>query len=139
MISKEELEKIPKLKVEIDNIKKRLEKLDNIVIDSVNGSSKTFPYIQHTCKIEGVLDSKAKRKLKKLLKQKEIELSKRVINIEYELNHIDDSEIRQIIRYKYENNMTYYQVAMQLNDDYKADKYNEDNVRMKLNRFFERM
>lgn len=138
MIQKEELEKVSKLKIECENIRKRLDKLDKIAIDSVSGSSKTFPYIQHTCKIEGIIDSKGKRKLKKMLKNKEAEISKKIVKIEYELNYIDDSEIRQIIRYKYEDCMTNYQVAIKMNKDFKTEKYNEDNIRMKLNRFFEK-
>lgn len=138
MIQKEELEKVSKIKKECENIRERLDKLDKIAVDSVSGSSNTFPYIKHICRIEGVIDSKGKRKLKKMLKHKEAELSKKIVNIEYELNYVKDSEMRQIIRYKYEDCMTNYQVAIKMNEDFRTEKYNEDNIRMKLNRFFEK-
>lgn len=138
MIKKEELEKINKLKVECENLEKRLEKLNTITVDSVKGSGKNFPYIQHTCVVEGLNDSKLKRQYKKSLENKKNKIAKIIKKFEYDLNNVKDSEIRQILRYKYEDNLTNYQIAMRMCEDYKNDKYTEDSVRMKINRFFEK-
>lgn len=138
MIKKEELEKISKLKVECENISKRLEKLNTTTIDSVKGSGKSFPYIQHNCVIEGINDSRLKRQYKKSLESKKNKISKIIKKFEYDLNNVKDSEIRQLLRYKYEDNLTHFQIAMQMNEDYKTDKYTEDSIRMKINRFFEK-
>lgn len=136
MIDERKLKQIHKLRIESQNLKDRIEKMNRITQDSVKGSSKSFPYIQHTCVIEGIDDSSQKRKYKRLIKDKERKISKIIINLEYELNKIEDSEINSILRYKYEDDLTYYQVAMKMNEDFKTDKYTEDNIRMKINRFF---
>lgn len=138
MIEEKDLEQISSLHKELDDLIKRLDKLNKplkIVMDSVQGSGTDYPYIQHHCTIEGVeypKHKKAKRKLKKLIEDSKRNLDKRINNLEYELKKIEDSDIRQIIRLKYEDNMSWIQVMFKM--EYKS----ESTAKMKLKRFLEK-
>ena len=130
MIKKQDLKQIDSLRKEIKYLEDRLDKLNSkpvkIVQDSVSASSPSFPYTRHTAKIEGFENPKRYK------------LEKAINHLEYELNQIDDSELRMLIRYKYEDNLNYVQIAHRMNDT--GEKiYSEDSVRMKLNRFFEKI
>lgn len=139
MIDEQLLKNITALNDELEDLRRRLKRIENkectILKDSVKGSSKTYPYIQHNCVIEGVEYSKSKKfryTYKKQIKSKERELEKLINQLEYQLNYIEnkDSEIRQIIRYKYEDNKTWIQIMFLM-------KYNSESVaKMKLKRFF---
>lgn len=142
MIDKELLEQISNINAELEDLRKRLERITKketeILKDSVKGSSTTYPYIQHNCVIEGVERPKSKRSryiYKKQIKSKEKKLEKLKNQLEYQLNYIEDkdSEIRQIIRHKYEDNKTWVQIMFLM-------KYNsEDVARKKLERFLENL
>lgn len=58
MLKKEDLDNLEKLKFESNSLTERINKLKSkpqkILIDGVRGSSKTFPYTQHTMKIERI-------------------------------------------------------------------------------------
>ena len=132
MIDKELLEQLSSLHSEVEDLQKRLDKLENkplkTVIDSVQGSSISYPYIQHQCTIEGVEYPKEK-KLRKLIRENKRIIDKKIINLEYELKKVEDSDIRQIIRYKYEDNLSWVQIMFKM-------KYNsESTARTKLDRF----
>lgn len=136
MIDKELLEQFSSLHSELKDLQKRLEELENkpleTVIDSVQGSGTSYPYIQHQCTVEGVeypKRNKLKKKLKRLIKENKRKIEKKIINLEYELKKIEDSEIRQIIRYKYEDNLNWIQIMFKM--DYKS----ESTARTKLDRF----
>ena len=136
MIDEQLLKNITALNDELEDLRRRLKRIENkectILKDSVKGSSKTYPYIQHNCVIEGVEYSKSKKfryTYKKQIKSKERELEKLINQLEYQLNYIEN-EIRQIIRYKYEDNKTWIQIMFLM-------KYNSESVaKMKLKRFF---
>lgn len=138
MIDKELLERITTLNNELQDLEKRLKKIENkectTVKDSVQGSSTSYPYIQHSCVIEGVEYPKTKKSryiYKKQIKEKRRKIDKLINQLEYELNYIEDkdSEVRQIIRYKYEDNKTWLQIMFLM-------KYNSESVaKMKLKRF----
>lgn len=138
-MTKEFLDEIENTSNELESLKKRLAKIENkectVVKDSVQGSSTNYPYIKHNCVIEGVevpKNKNLKRKYKKLIKSKEYRLEKLKVQLEYELNYVKDSKIREIIRYKYNDNMTWIQVMFKM-------KYNsESKARMKLERFFKK-
>lgn len=139
MIDKQFLEQISSLHNELDDLERRITRIENketkIVKDSVQGSSTSYPYIRHSCTIEGVKYPKTKRSrgiYKKQIKSKRAKLDKLINKLEYELNYIEDSEIRQIIRHKYEDNKTWVQIMFLM-------KYNtEDKARKKLERFLEK-
>lgn len=134
MIDKTDLEQMSFLHKEIEDLQERLDKLDKPLkqVISVQGSSTSYPYIQHHCIIEGVKYPKhgnLKRKLKKLIKDSKRDLDKRINNLEYELKKIEDSEVRQIIRLRYEDNLNWIQIMFKM--DYKS----ESTARTKLDRF----
>ena len=139
-LDKNILSQIESIRSELEDLRERLKKIENkklkVVTDSVKGSSSTYPYIQHNCVIEGVEYPKNKHirnKYRKLIKNKEYKLGKLKNELEYNLNYIEDSEIRQIIRYKYEDNMTWVQIMFKMKYD------SEENARIKLKRFLERI
>lgn len=135
------LNQINSIKNEIKYLKEKIKKIDEnparIVVDTVKGSSKSYPYIQHNCTVEGIDNYKAIRnkknryKYKKLIKSKEFALEKLINNLEYELKYIEDkySDIRQIIRYKYEDDLNWVQIM------FKMGYETESKARMKLERF----
>lgn len=123
------------INLELKDLKERLERIKNSpqkIIDVVKGSSSTYPYIQNNCKVEGTIypqNRLLRNKYKKQIKEKQYKLEKLVNELEYNLNYINDSEIRQIIRYKYEDNLNWVQIMFKMN--YKS----ESTARMKLERF----
>ena len=129
---------IKALKKEYEDLDERLKREENkIVTDSVRGSSTQFPYTEHSCVVEGIQDSKQYKRYKKMLKNKKREIGKKILNFEYEMNHIEDSEIRTILRYKYIDGLKNYQIANEMNK--KDEKiYTSDGIRMQINRFFEK-
>lgn len=136
MISKNDLKQIDSLRKEILYIQQKIKKLDEkpikIVQDSVSASSVEFPYTRHTAKIEGFESPRNKAKYKKQLKTAQYKLEKALNSLEYELNKIEDSELRMIIRYKYEDNFSWVKIMHLM--DYES----ENTARMKLERFLER-
>ena len=138
-MDKELLEQISYLHREKKDLTERLEELENkpleCVKDSVQGSGTSYPYVQHHCTIEGIEYPKhgnQKRKLRKLIKSAQRNIDKKIKNLEYELEKIEDSEIRQIIRYKYEDDLTWVQIMFKMN--YRS----ESAARTKLDRFLEK-
>lgn len=144
-MNKELLSDISNTNTEIQDLDNRIKKLESkptrIVIDAVRGSSKEFPYTEHNCKIEGIETPKYKKLIKsykKMLKQKKEKLMKLNKKFEYELNYIEDSELRMILRFKYEDNMTNNQIAHKMNQLSKDKEYTEDGIRMKIKRFLKK-
>lgn len=139
-MNKDVLEQINSIRSELKDLNSRIIVLNQqtnlVVLDSVQGSSTTYPYIQHNCKIEGSVESfknkNIRKKYKKQIKSKEYKLDKLKNQLEYELNYVEDSEIRRILRYRYEDDLNWVQIMHKM-------EYNSENVaRMKLNRFFEK-
>ena len=142
IIDKELLKQIESLQSELKDLEKRLKNITKketrVLQDSVKGSSTTYPYVQHICIVEGVEYPKSKKTrytYRKQIKSKRIKLEKLINQLEYQLNYIEDkdSEIRQIIRYKYEDNKNWLQIMFLMN-------YNSESVaKMKLKRFFKKV
>lgn len=135
-MNKKDLEQVVALKNEIKDLERRLQNnnISSTVADSVKGSSTNFPYIECHRTIQGVDYKKQIRdkKYRKLLKSKRDKINKLLVQIEYDLNYIEDSEVRQIIRYKYFDNCSWIQIMHKMN--YKS----EEKARIKLKRFFEK-
>lgn len=134
-LSKEDLVDLSNKHKEVKRLKERLDNINKnekmIYTDSVKGSDDVFPYLQHNYKVEGTKfrNPNLKYKYKKMLKNKQYKLEKALIKLEYELNYIVDSEIRDIIRYRYVDNKTWLQIMFLM-------KYeSESTARMKLERF----
>ena len=133
------LDKIENMNKELEDIEKRLEKIENkehmVIKDNVQGSSTSYPYIKHNCIIEGVEIPKnrnLKNKYRKMIKNKKYSLEKLRLQLEYELNYIKDPEIRKIIRLKYNDNRTWLQIMFDMGYS------SESKARMKLERFFQK-
>lgn len=138
-MTKEFLDQIENINNELEGLKKRLKRINSkentVVQDSVQGSSRSYPYIKHNCVIEGIevpRNKNLKKKYKKLINNKRYKLDKLKIQLEYELNYVKDSEIRDIIRHRYNDNKTWLQIMFLMN-------YNsEDKARKKLERFLQK-
>lgn len=73
-----------------------------------------------------------KRKYKKMIKNKTYRLDKMRLQLEYELNYVENAELRDIIRYRYNDNKTWLQIMFLMN-------YRSESVaKMKLKRFLEK-
>lgn len=124
---------------EIKDLESRIQKLQEaenykIVKDSVRGSLGVFPYISKSIVIEGFEEQKESKKLikyKKILEEKKDELLDIIIDIEEYLNQIDNSRIRQIIRYRYIDKKNWIQIGHLM-------KTSADGVRMELKRFLKK-
>lgn len=122
---------------DIENRLKNIEKREKTIIgDSVTGSEKEFPYIKRNFRVNGidnkVFGSKTKRQYKKMLKSKKNKYEKMIKQIEYELNYIEDSEIRRIIRYRYYDKYSWIKIQIEMG--YRS----ENTARMKLKRFLKK-
>lgn len=134
---KELLEQADSVIEEIKDIENRLKNIEKrektIIVDSVTGSEKEFPYIKRNFRVNGidnkVFGSKTKRQYKKMLKSKKNKYEKMIKQIEYELNYIENSEIRRIIRYRYYDKLSWIQIQIKM-------QYNsEDKARKQLERY----
>ena len=67
-----------------------------------------------------------------MLEQKQRKIDKKILQIEYELNYIEEADIREIIRLKYFDNLNWIQIMYKLN--YKS----ESTAKMKLKRIFKK-
>lgn len=139
LMTKEILDEIENINKELQSLKKRLKRIEDkentVIQDSVQGSSKSYPYIKHSIQIVGVEVPKnrhLKHKYRKMIRNKTYKLEKLKVQLEYELNYVKDSEIREIIRYKYNDNMTWLQVMFRMGYS------SESTAKMKLKRFFEK-
>ena len=135
-MNKKDLEQIISLKREVKDLERRLQNnnISSTVADSVKGSSTNFPYIECHKTIRGVDYKKQMRdnRYRKMIIGKKKKIEKLLRQIEYDLNYIEDSEIRQIIRYKYFDNFSWIKIMHLMN--YKS----EEKARIKLKRFFEK-
>ena len=70
-------------------------------------------------------------KLKKIYAINQVKIIKELIFIEYELSKVKDSEVRRIIRLRYEDGYNWYRIQIAMG------KETEFAARKKLERFFE--
>ena len=136
-MTREELEEIFHIRKEIQDIEKRIsriEKQSTMVADAV----------QKGCKRRAIIygvDVKRAYKLQsnyERLKKFKIQLVDKEKEIEDYIEIIPFSQIRQIFRYRYLDGMNWIQVAHQMNSKYSNREYNEDSVRMKHDRYLKK-
>ena len=137
---------IKDLRERIDNDEKRLRKIEEegVVADTVTGTRKDgtigaikitgFPLPEY---------SKVNAMLKKRIAKLQIiedELLEAVNAVDDFINSIPKSDLRQIFRFYYIDDMTWDMVAMRMNYMYPKRKieYTKDNCRMKHNRYLEK-
>lgn len=116
------LEERKDIKERLENARQELEdSLNTRSEDVVKGSSKTFPYTQHTMHISGIdehLVTRKKLALEKLVaiyQTKEIEICEKSIEIEEYLEQIEDSVMRTIIRCRIIDDMSWVATALKVN------------------------
>lgn len=120
-MTKEDLEQLCDLRKEIAELEYKIARLSRrgsgIVSDKVQASSKDFPYVQTTVKIEGydyVGDQKSRKQLRKkriLLRQRKEQAEALELRITQYINSISDSGIRRMIDYKYIEGYTWEKIG----------------------------
>lgn len=125
-MTKNELEQLLDLRKEIRELDEKVERMQKQrvgkVTDRVHASMKEYPYIQTTKTITGV--DNMDKKHRKHLAESEILLLKRrqqAVNAEHKISEyiksIKDSRIRRIISLKYEEGLSWGEVAKKMNYD----------------------
>lgn len=120
-MTKEDLEQLCDLRKEIAELEYKIARLSSrgsrIVSDKVQASSKDFPYVQTTVKIEGydyVGDQKSRKQLGKkriLIQQRKEQAEALELRITQYINSISDSGIRRMIDYKYIEGYTWEKIG----------------------------
>lgn len=104
-MTKDELSKLQKIIAEIEQIKIELGSIEpEYAIDSVIGSSISFPYTQHNIMIEGYDIKSYEHKIKRIqnrLNRKMIELVEEKDRLTEYIYSLDNSDLRQILMYRY--------------------------------------
>lgn len=140
-------EEIKDLRRRIEQNKKELSRLNGqIVMDSVSCGKKGKKPLR-TIKITGRPVTAISRKESLLnkricrLEELEEELLELTIQVDEYIETIEKSELRIIFRLYYIDDLTWYQVALRMNQNFpkRKVKYTEDNCRMRHNRFLEKL
>lgn len=136
-MTKDQLDQYLALKKEVGLLEREIDLLRNrsseVVTDVVSGSCSTYPYTRRTFSISGLsirdLD-KLESKLQRLQDRRQ-RISNAADEIDQFIDQVSDSQIRQILYFKYLKGMSWRQVARQL-----GGKNTEDGVRKKVERYF---
>ena len=141
------LEEIKDLRRRIQDDQKKINQLSQtIVSDSVTCGKKGKKPLR-TVKIKGFPSMEINRRIGLLKKRKakmmllESDLLEKQIQVEEYIDGIDKSELRMMFRLYYLDNLTWYQVALQMNQVFpkRRIKYTEDSCRMRNKRYFEKI
>ena len=140
-------EEIKDLRRRIEQNKKELSRLNGqIVMDSVSCGKKgkkplgtvkiTGRPVTAISRKESLLNKRIRR-----LEELEEELLELTIQVDEYIETIEKSELRIIFRLYYIDDLTWYQVALRMNQNFpkRKVKYTEDNCRMRHNRFLEKL
>lgn len=140
-------EEIKDLRRRIEQNKKELSRLNGqIVMDSVSCGKKGKKPLG-TVKITGrpvtAISRKESLLNKRIRRLEELEegLLELTIQVDEYIETIEKSELRIIFRLYYIDDLTWYQVALRMNQNFpkRKVKYTEDNCRMRHNRFLEKL
>ena len=140
-------EEIKDLRRRIEQNKKELSRLNGqIVMDSVSCGKKGKKPLG-TVKITGrpvtAISRKESLLNKRIRRLEELEegLLELTIQVDEYIETIEKSELRIIFRLYYIDDLTWYQVALLMNQNFPKRKveYTEDNCRMRHNRFLEKL
>ena len=136
-MTREELEEVFHIEKELINIDSRIsriEKQTQMASDVVQNGYKRHAVIFG---VDVIREFKLKSNYEKF-KKFDDKLKQKKKEIEDYIEIIPFSEIRQIFRYRYLDNMNWIQVAHEMNRLYKHKEYNEDSVRMKHDRYLKK-
>lgn len=140
-----------KMKEEIKDLRRRIRKLEGeidslgVVSDTVKGTRKdgTIGSIKITgypepryWRLKNILESRKKR-----LIEAEEKLQEMVGEVEKYIDSIESSELRIMFRLYYVDNLTWYQVAIRMNDMFpkRRIKYTEDSCKQRHKRFLDKI
>lgn len=138
-------EEIKDLRRRIEAGKKELDRLNRMVVtDSVTCGKKGKKPLR-TVKIQGRptmairMKKTAYERNISTLEKMEVALLEKQTQVEEYIQHIGKSELRIMFRLYYIDNLTWYQVAMRMNQIFpkRRIKYTEDNCWRRNKRFFE--
>ena len=141
------IEEIKDLRRRIQDDQRKIDQLSQtIVSDSVTCGKKGKKPLR-TVKIKGFPNMEINRRIGLLKKRKakmmllESDLLEKQIQVEEYIDGIDKSELRMMFRLYYLDNLTWYQVALQMNQIFpkRRIKYTEDSCRMRNKRYFEKI
>lgn len=124
------------IKAEIVDLKQRIKKQKSNIItkDVVTASSGSPSYAKHSVVIRGV-DVKLSNKIRTyqtLLVNAETKLTQTLIDLETEIQNIDDSFIRHLIRLRYIDGLAWRQVAQNIGGNNTAD-----SIRIAVHRYLD--
>lgn len=140
-------EEIKDLRRRIHENERELAKLENMIVTDSVTRGKRGKKPLGTVKITGrptaaiTLKQKLLKKRNDRLTALEAELLELTNQAEEYIETIPKSELRIIFRLYYIDDMTWYQVALKMNQKFpkRRIKYTEDNCRMRHNRFLEKL
>lgn len=124
-----ELHQYRYLKRELQDLESRIAR-GQTVSDIVIGSSAEYPYTQHPITVCGVATDQ--RLTRQYSKQKDRLVSK-CLDIEQWMDSVDDSLVRQIIRYKFLEGLSWHEVECRIGGGNKAD-----SLKKKLYRYIDK-
>lgn len=140
-------EEIKDLRRRIAEDQKKISKLERTVVaDSVTYGKKGKKPIR-TVKIKGFPQMEINRRISLLkrrqakLQMLETDLIEKQMQAEEYIQSIEKSELRIMFRLYYIDSLTWYQVALKMNQMFpkRRIKYTEDNCRIRHNRFLEQV
>lgn len=136
-MTREELKQYSDLKIEIEKLQKRigrLKKQSEIVSDVVQNGYKRHAIIRgYDCERAYKLDLT----IKKLEELRDKAINQRVEIIDF-IEKIPKSEIREIFTLRYIDNKNWIQIMHIMNEVYKTEKYNDNSIRKKHDRYLKK-
>lgn len=150
-MDKEILVQYCEMKEEIKDLRRRIQKLDKflehppVVLDTVKGSRRDNTI--GPIKISGIPNpeywrkTKLRNRYKQLLETREAELLNLTCQAEKYIESIEQSEIRIMFRLYYIDGYGYMEVAKRMNSMFprRRVKYTDENVKKRVQRFFEKI
>lgn len=150
-LDKEILVQYCKMKEEIKDLRERIKRLDKflehppIVADTVRGSRKDLTI--GPIKVTGIPDpvywrkQSARERYKKILELKEAELLELTSQAEEYIDSIPKAELRIMMRMFCIDGLSYVAIARSMNSTFpgRKIKYTDENVRKRIQRFFEKV
>ena len=141
------LEEIKDLRRRIQDDQKKINQLSQTIVSDSATCGKKGKKPLRTVKIKGFPNMEINRRIGLLKKRKakmmllESDLLEKQIQVEEYIDGIDKSELRMMFRLYYLDNLTWYQVALQMNQIFpkRRIKYTEDSCRMRNKRYFEKI
>ena len=131
-MDKQELSKLIQIKSEIEQIKRELSTIEpEYSADAVTGSSPYFPYVKHSIIIHGYDTKTYEYKIKRIqsrMNRKLIELVEEKDKLTEYIYSLEDSDIRQILTYRYINGFIWEKIGEKMN-------YSFETVRKKHDKF----